>query len=294
MKNCLLVAGGAVSAPLLKKIAREGDFAYVFAVDRGLEALDACGIRPTHLVGDFDSVKPEVLERYLPGREPNGKTGHGGGSGTQAVGKAGQITGSKPSQTVRDSTEPVGKGLPELERLIPEKDDTDTEHAMRRAVSLRPEEIVLMGGFGTRFDHVLANVHTLTIPLRAGIRASMVDETNRVRLLGGADVKAGRGNCVDETDRVRLPGADDPEYNSRGETALLRIKKRDAWGKYISLLPLTAEVTGITLEGFQYPLTDAVFKIGETVSLGVSNELAAEEGVIRVKNGVLAVIESKD
>ncbi|MCD8118380.1 MAG: thiamine pyrophosphokinase [Lachnospiraceae bacterium] len=311
MKKCLMVAGGAVSAPLLGKIFREEEFAYVFAVDRGLEALDACGIRATHLVGDFDSVAPDILKKYLTGQETAEN-----GSDREAVEKA--CAASEKSVGVADMRRSNdccadGKALA-VERLIPEKDDTDTEHAMRRAVALDPDEIVLAGGFGTRFDHVLANVHTLIIPLCKGIPACMVDETNRVRLLGAG--------CQTETHRKSVPGGSRKEecsgiseavhgvdeesvnegthdntgrkLNASVADAQLRIKISDAWGNYVSLLPLTTEVSGITLEGFKYTLTDGSFRVGETVSLGVSNELTAEEGIIRIKNGILAVIESSD
>ncbi|MNC80501.1 Thiamine pyrophosphokinase [compost metagenome] len=61
---------------------------------------------------------------------------------------------------------------------------------------------------------------------------------------------------------------------------------------YVSLLPLTPEVTGITLEGFQYPLTGATLKLGQ--SLGVSNILTADHGTVSIESGLLLIIQSKD
>jgi thiamine pyrophosphokinase len=52
------------------------------------------------------------------------------------------------------------------------------------------------------------------------------------------------------------------------------------------------EVTGITLRGFQYPLTDATLTIGQ--SLGISNVLLEPEGTITIKEGLLLVIQSSD
>ena len=71
------------------------------------------------------------------------------------------------------------------------------------------------------------------------------------------------------------------------------IFRKDAvWGKYISFLPLTQEVKGITLKGFKYPLTDRDIFIG--TSLCISNELVEEEGRITLSDGVLITVESHD
>lgn len=76
--------------------------------------------------------------------------------------------------------------------------------------------------------------------------------------------------------------------------SMYKIKKSRQWGKYISLCPLTEKVTGVCLCGMKYPLDNAVLKIGE--SIAVSNEMAedAEEAVISLDKGILAVIESRD
>ena len=69
-------------------------------------------------------------------------------------------------------------------------------------------------------------------------------------------------------------------------------RKGETWGKYISFLPLTEEVKGITLRGFKYPLTDRDISIG--TSLCISNELVEEEGTITFSDGVLITVESHD
>ncbi|WP_338012242.1 hypothetical protein [Paenibacillus beijingensis] len=59
----------------------------------------------------------------------------------------------------------------------------------------------------------------------------------------------------------------------------------------VSLLPLSPVVTGITLTGFQYPLTDAELTIGQ--SLGISNRLLDRTGTISISEGHLLVIQSR-
>ena len=60
----------------------------------------------------------------------------------------------------------------------------------------------------------------------------------------------------------------------------------------MSLLPLTEAVTGITLTGFLYPLHEATVEIGQ--SIGISNKLLENEGLIKIRSGLLLVIESRD
>ncbi|GED67428.1 thiamine pyrophosphokinase [Brevibacillus reuszeri] len=136
------------------------------------------------------------------------------------------------------------------------KDLTDTEMALTWAIEQQPEEIVLIGVLGTRFDHSLANVHLLQKGLQAQISCRIVDEKNEIRLI---DRK-----CTIMRDHFTN----------------------------ISLLPLTPEVTGITLTGFLYPLDNATLRIGDT--LGISNVISAETGTIQIKTGKLLVMKSKD
>lgn len=137
-----------------------------------------------------------------------------------------------------------------------DKDYTDTELAWRHAIAMRPREIVMVGALGTRFDHTLANVHLLRFAARQGVQACLADEHNRIRLVSG-----------------RLDVTND------GFT-------------YLSLLPLTEIVTGITLTGFQYPLDNATIEIGQ--SIGISNKLTGREGIVRIESGLLLAIESRD
>lgn len=146
-----------------------------------------------------------------------------------------------------------------IERHPPEKDMTDTELALERAVRFQPDEIVLYGGIGTRLDHTLANLHLLWKAHRLGVRMTVESRLNRVVLLS-----------------ERFPSC---------------TVKRDRFA-FISLLPLSERVTGVTLNGFRYPLADAVLAIGST--LGVSNEWTGEQGEVRIASGALLVIAASD
>jgi thiamine pyrophosphokinase len=136
------------------------------------------------------------------------------------------------------------------------KDLTDSEMALDIAMDLQPESILLLGVTGTRIDHSLASIQMMTRALQRQINCYVMDTHNYITLTGSQAV-----------------------INDLGYT-------------YVSLLPLTPEVSGITLEGFQYPLTDATLKLGQ--SLGVSNKLISSSGTVTIRSGLLLIIQSKD
>ncbi|NMO95944.1 thiamine diphosphokinase [Paenibacillus lemnae] len=137
-----------------------------------------------------------------------------------------------------------------------QKDLTDTELAMDIALNRKPEQILIIGATGTRMDHTLANIQMLTRGVEQHVQTSIVDLNNYITLTNSS--------CMIE---------------DKGYT-------------YVSLLPMTPVVTGIYLEGFQYPLYNATLHLGE--SLGISNRLTAERGTIKIDDGLLLIIQSKD
>ena len=65
-----------------------------------------------------------------------------------------------------------------LEQFPAQKDWTDTELAVRRALELRPDHLDLVGATGSRLDHVFANVGLLCQTIERGIDMQIVDETD--------------------------------------------------------------------------------------------------------------------
>lgn len=147
----------------------------------------------------------------------------------------------------------------ELEIHRPEKDETDTELALLTARRKGFRRADVLGALGGRMDHALGNVQLLFQFFQDGMQAEIYDEKNRIYLLGPG---------LSEFHRDRL------------------------WGRYVSFLPLTETVEGMTLEGFKYPLSDRTIRLG--TSLCISNELAGEMGSLRFRKGTLLCIESHD
>ncbi len=142
--------------------------------------------------------------------------------------------------------------------LEPVKDETDTEAAVRLALAVGAEEITLLGATASRMDHALGNIGLLGIGLEAGVPMDIRDARNRIRM----------------TDKD------------------LVIRREEQAGTYVSLLPCAGAVEHLTLTGFKYPLTD--YCLTGFSSLGISNQIAEEEGRIAFKGGILLVIESRD
>lgn len=143
-------------------------------------------------------------------------------------------------------------------KFQPEKDETDTELALRTAMEAGCEKIWLLGATGTRLDHVLGNIHLLGMAMEQGCECIMLDAHNRIRML-----KHG-----------------------------IRLKKAEQYGDYISLFPFTPTVKGLTLTGFKYPLHK--YELQCYHSLGVSNEITQEEAEISFEDGILLMMESRE
>lgn len=107
-------------------------------------------------------------------------------------------------------------------------------------------------------DHAIANIHILKDALESEILCQILDEHNRIYLINKE----------------------------------MTLEKEKIYGKYVSLIPLTSTVEGLTLTGFKYPLNNYDLPVG--TSLGISNEMIEDRAHIKMEKGILIVIESRD
>lgn len=63
-KKAVIISGGTIDDKFVLQMLDEIQAEYVIGVDRGLKFLYGNQVMPTHIVGDFDSVKPELVEHY--------------------------------------------------------------------------------------------------------------------------------------------------------------------------------------------------------------------------------------
>lgn len=146
----------------------------------------------------------------------------------------------------------------DLHIVAKEKDETDLEIAIRWALGQKPSEIRIFGATGGRLDHSLANIQMLLKGMHTNVKMSVVDNKNEIF--------------------VQEPGT-------------YMVEKSEMF-PYISFVPMSEQVEGITLHGFKYPLTNKTIEWGST--LCVSNELIAEKGTFSFTTGILMMIRSTD
>ena len=63
-KTAIIVSGGTIDRDFALKQVEQLKAEIIIGVDRGLEFLYQNQIMPTYIVGDFDSVEPEIVEYY--------------------------------------------------------------------------------------------------------------------------------------------------------------------------------------------------------------------------------------
>ncbi|WP_061809811.1 thiamine diphosphokinase [Rossellomorea vietnamensis] len=156
--------------------------------------------------------------------------------------------------------EMIQEKVREVNRYQPEKDETDLELALNWAIGQKPDKISIFGATGGRLDHFMGNLQLLMTPklLEARIKVEMIDVQNRLSL------------------------AEPGEHTVEKSPEL----------QYISFVPVTKNVDGITLTGFKYPLKNRNISRGST--LCISNELIQSSGTFSFSNGILMVIRSSD
>lgn len=214
-KSVVIISGGTLDTAFTKAVLEKED-CYIVGVDKGIGFLYEEHITPDYIVGDFDSIDPEIVRYYK--EETN---------------------------------------IP-IREFNPVKDATDTEIALRLAMSIGGKEILILGATGRRLDHLWANVQILMIAYRAGVRATILDPYNKIYLIDG-------------------------------ETHL---KKSEIYGQYFSIFPLGESVLGLDITGAKYPLKDHALTAYD--SLCVSNQIAGEEAVITFPMGIVILMETRD
>lgn len=140
---------------------------------------------------------------------------------------------------------------PPAEVFPSEKDKTDGELALDRALKAGAREIEIYGGGGGREDHFLGNLHLLYRAHEAGARAVMV--TNRARIFAASG-------------KVELAGHK---------------------GKTLSIVPFGSKAHILESGGFKYPLAEA-FLYGST--RGISNVVTCDRAHFTAEGNVLIIV----
>ena len=137
-------------------------------------------------------------------------------------------------------------------KLPVEKDETDTLYALRFAFSKGAKQIVLYGGIGSRFDHSYANVCLLEHAMVRDVSMVVTDGDTEIYLTDS---------------RLTLSG-----------------KK----GYTVSVYAFSDICEGVTLQGFYYPLEDALLNKYDII--GTSNIITEDSACISVSEGNLLIV----
>jgi thiamine pyrophosphokinase len=142
--------------------------------------------------------------------------------------------------------------------LVPaEKDETDTELALRAALDSGAGRVTILGALGgPRLDHALANVALLAHPALDAREAEVLDGRSRIRLLRGP----------------ASLGLEGPP------------------GDLISLIPFGTDAEGVRTEALRYPLRDETLVLG--AARGLSNVRVAGAASVTLRSGSILVVET--
>ena len=137
-----------------------------------------------------------------------------------------------------------------------EKDWTDTQIAVDIAIERDADDVWIIGALGSRWDHSYANIMLLYRLEQRGIRAKILHSNNTIEM---------------SMDILEIQGV---------------------VGQTVSLLPFSQDVLIKSTQGLAYPLNNAVLTLDYPI--GISNVLIEEQATIKVGEGWVIAILSKD
>ena len=138
-----------------------------------------------------------------------------------------------------------------------EKDITDCVAAFNEGVKLGFKSFVLFGGTGGRFEHTFANISLMANASKSGLYFEIVDDKHIFRSITNSSITIKRKNH-----------------------------------QQVSVFAFGNIATGVTLNGFHYPLSDYTLDPFNG-ALGTSNDIVEIYGEITVKNGTLIIVETQ-
>ena len=144
----------------------------------------------------------------------------------------------------------------EVIRTVPEKDDTDTLMAIKKAIAMGYNEISLFGALGgKRFEHTIANIQTMMYARKHGCKLGIYGEST-----------------------LLLQGTEDGEQNYL----------REDEGTYLSVFAMTESADIEYMRGVKYPLEN--YRMVQSFPIGVSNEITGTTADIKLKSGVVLIV----
>ena len=146
------------------------------------------------------------------------------------------------------------KNIP-IELFPRDKNETDLELALHKAIELNPEEIIIVTALGGRMDHTLANI-VLVSDLRLSTFNLQLD---------------------DGTEHLQF--------------CRTQAEVRGRSGDIVSLIPWGGPVHGVQTENLKWKLNHET--LHPEKSRGISNEMTADTASIKIESGLLLIIHHR-
>jgi thiamine pyrophosphokinase len=142
-----------------------------------------------------------------------------------------------------------------IELFPHDKNETDLELALNRAVELRPKEILVIAALGGRLDQTLANIALLTDPRLSTVSVRLDDGVEEIFFCRDRDQVYGTG------------------------------------GDLVSLIPWQVAVPDVQTENLKWPLKNETLYPDKT--RGISNEMLGDTASISIGSGLLLVVHRR-
>ena len=139
-----------------------------------------------------------------------------------------------------------------------DKNETDLELAIQHALTLNPEQVIILAALGGRLDQTLGNIALISdqfIIHHSSFTISLDDGIEEVFF------------CREQ---VQINGAS---------------------GDTVSLIPWQGEVTGIITTGLKWPLQNETLYPNKT--RGISNVMTGDTATVQIKSGFLLIVHRR-
>jgi thiamine pyrophosphokinase len=210
------------------------------------------------VVADGDVPPRPVVERLLGGAPRLVIAADGGALKAEAIGYPARVVVGDADSLDQAQVERLRAAGAEVVIHPAAKDESDTELALNEALARGATRVVIVGAFGgARLEHTLANI-----------------------LLIASERLKGRDICLADGRSTLRVMRDNETLEILGEPT-----------DYVSLLPLSSHVSGVTSVGLRYVLSNEMLEQGP--ARGLSNELTTGSATIHIDQGRLAVIHTR-
>ena len=164
----------------------------------------------------------------------------------------------------KDQWQKIEKAGVPIELFPRDKNETDLELALNRAIELEPQEIIIVGALGGRLDQTFGNTALLS----------------DVRL---STLRHGSGPAFN----IRLDDGVEEIFFCRDQ-----VEVRGRSGDIVSLIPWGNLVQGVQTQNLKWPLHNETLYPEKT--RGISNQMTGDVASIKIESGLLLVIHRRE